>query len=70
MKNRVAVDLIDNISGYDKVSLTIKLLSDSHLPEKVCLFASMKAFKIKMMKNAFYFILKALFVLSIFNFSF
>ena len=44
MKNRVAVDLIDNISGYDKVSLTIKLLSDSHLPEKVCFICFNESF--------------------------
>ena len=36
------------------------LKSDSHFPKKIVLFASMKPFK--MMKNAFYFILKSLFV--------
>ena len=39
----------------------------SDLPKKFGLFASLKAF-VKMMKNAFYFILKALFVLKIFKF--
>ena len=43
------------------------LKSDSHLPKKKFLFASMIALQ-KMMKNAFYFILKALFVLKIFKF--
>ena len=42
------------------------LKSDSHLPKKFALFASMKA--LKMVKNAFYFILKALFVLKVFKF--
>ena len=40
------------------------LKSDSYLPKKIILFALM----IKMMKNAFYFTLKALFVLKIFKF--
>ena len=39
------------------------LKSDSHLPQKFVLFACL----LKMMKNAFYFILKALFVLKIFK---
>ena len=42
------------------------LKSDSHLPKNNCLFTSMIALK-KMMKNAFYFTLKALFVLKIFK---
>ena len=42
------------------------LKSDSHLPKKVVLYGLMKAFK--MMKNAFYSILKALFILKIFKF--
>ena len=42
------------------------LKSDSHLPKKnySCFYDS----PLKMMKNAFYFILKALFVLKIFKF--
>ena len=42
------------------------LKSDSYLPKKIVLFALLKAF-LKMMKNDFYFILKALFVLKIFK---
>ena len=45
----------------------IPLKSCSHLPKKIVLFALMKA-ALKMMKNDFYFILKALFVLKIFKF--
>ena len=42
--------------------------SDSHLPKKfVALFASLKS-PLKKIKNASYFILKALFVLNIFKF--
>ena len=42
------------------------LESDSHLPKKLCCLLYWKSFK--MMKNALYFILKALFVLKIFKF--
>ena len=41
--------------------------SDSHLPKKFALFASLKS-PLKKIKNASYFILKALFVLNIFKF--
>ena len=44
-----------------------KLELKSDLSKKFVLFASLKAF-VKMMKNPFYFILKALFVLKIFKF--
>ena len=40
----------------------------SHLPKKLFLFASMKESPLKVIKNAFYFMLKALFVLEIFPF--
>ena len=43
------------------------LKSDSHLPKK-CLFIFFHESPLKMMKNAFYFILKALFVLKVFEF--
>ena len=43
------------------------LKSDSHLQKKFMLFTSMES-ALKMMKNAFYFILKALFVVKIFKF--
>ena len=45
------------------------LKSESHLPKKIALFATMKALE-KMIKNAYYFILKALFVVKIFKFLF
>ena len=45
------------------------LKSESHLPKKIALFATMKALE-KMMKNAYYFILKALFVVKTFKFLF
>ena len=39
---------------------------DSHLPKKVSVICFIKS-SLKMMKNTFYFILKALFVFKIFN---
>ena len=42
------------------------LKPNSHLPEK--LFICFSESSLKMMKSAFYFILKALFVLKVFNF--
>ena len=50
------------------VGLGIKILkSDSHLPKKF-LFIYFNESPLKLMKNAFYFILKALFVLKKFKF--
>ena len=43
------------------------LKSGSHLPKKIC-FICFNESPLKMMKNAFYFILKAFFVLKIFKF--
>ena len=43
------------------------LKSGSHLPKKIC-FICFNDSPSKVMKNAFYFILKALFVLKIFKF--
>ena len=43
------------------------LKSDSHIPKKNCVIYFIES-PLKMMKNAFYFILKALFVLKIFKF--
>ena len=43
------------------------LKSDSHLPKKICVICLIES-PLKLMKNAFYFILKALFVLKIFKF--
>ena len=54
------------LSAYTS-SLTLQ--SDFNLPKKICYLLHWKPFKIKMMKKAFYFILKALFVLEIFKFS-
>ena len=53
--------------GCSSVKQYIKLKSDSHLPKKIPLFASMKALQ-KWWKMLFNFILKALFVLKIFRF--
>ena len=50
---------------FRKHKLTLK--SDSHLPKKY-IFICFNKSPLKMMKNAFYFILKALFVLKIFKF--
>ena len=49
---------------YAKTFRLIKLKSDSHLPKKT-LFICFNDSPSKMMKNAFYFILKALFILNI-----
>ena len=57
-------DRIELIFRYEKIML---LKSDSHLPKKgffMCIFES----PLKMIKNAFCFILKTLFVLKIFIF--
>ena len=49
-----------------KTSVFLNLKSGSHLPKKfvICLIES----PLKIMKNTFYFLLKALFVLKIFKF--
>ena len=49
--------------------VTITLKSDSHLPKKI-VFICFNDNPPKMMKSAFYFILKALFVFKIFEFLF
>ena len=43
------------------------LKSDCRLPKKICVICFIES-PIKMIKNAFYFVLKALFVLKIFKF--
>ena len=54
-------------TGYENDYVkTIPLKSDSHPPKKVC-FISFNEGPLKMVKNAFYFILKALFILNIFK---
>ena len=45
----------------------LHLKSDSHLSKKICIICLIES-PLKVMKNAFYFILKALFVLKIFKF--
>ena len=45
---------------------TLSSKSDSHLPKKICFMYFIES-PLKMMKNAFYFILKALFFLKIFK---
>ena len=49
--------------------IDLRLMSDSHLPKKKK-FIYFSGSPSKMMKNVFYFILKALFVLKIFEFLF
>ena len=49
------------------VNIADILKSDSHLPNKT-IFVCFNESPLKMMKNAFHFILKALFVLKIFEF--
>ena len=49
------------------ISVFATLESDSHLPKKIC-FICFTESPLKGMKNAFYFILKTVFVLKIFNF--
>ena len=54
-------------SDFTSMRVCSGLKSDSHLPKKflfICIIES----HLKMMKNAFYFILKALFVLKIFKY--
>ena len=46
---------------------SLELKPDSQLPKKFCVICFIES-PLKMMKNAFYFILKALFVLKIFRF--
>ena len=48
-----------------KVLETLKL--DSHHPKKICIICLIES-PLKMMKNGFYFILKALFLFKIFKF--
>ena len=56
--------------SFQNVMLLVKhkktLKSDSHIPKKNCVIYFIES-PLKMMKNAFYFILKALFVLKIFE---
>ena len=60
---------IDNCNITDKHlgRRGLHLNSDSHLPKKI-IFICFNESPLEMMKNAFYFILKALFDLDIFNF--
>ena len=54
-------------SVFIDVAARHRLNSDSHIPKSLFLFSLMKG-PIKMTKNAFHFMLKALFVLEIFRF--
>ena len=56
-----------NQIGKEVMTFHFCLKSDSHLPKKF-LFIYFNESPLKMMKNAFYFILRALFVLKIFKF--
>ena len=62
---RMKNNLHSNYKPYTCVVYSIK--SDSHLPKKH-LFILFDENPLKMMKKSLYFILKALFVLKIFNF--
>ena len=53
--------------GLIEYAFDVTLKSDSHLP-KQCVICFIES-PLKMMKNGFYFILKALFVLKVFKFS-
>ena len=55
----------ENFQILSELSFTLKL--DSHLPKKI-IFICYNESPLKIMKNAFYFTLKALFVLKIFKF--
>ena len=60
-------DISSGVVGVMNSSAFGFLKSDSHLPKKF-LFICLNESPLKLMKNAFYFILKALFVLKIFKF--
>ena len=69
IKSQTGKQILLNISrskGNQAKKFT-QLKSDSHLPNKI-LFVCFNESPLKMMKNAFYFILKALFVLETFKF--
>ena len=66
-----SVSLYDNkgeLSSFivKKMFVELDLKSDSHLPKKFCIICFIES-PLKRMKEAFYFILKALFVLKIFK---
>ena len=69
MKQQKKSKFIDNCNITDKHlgRRGLHLNSDSHLPKKI-IFICFNESPLEMMKNAFYFILKALFDLDIFNF--
>ena len=69
-KNRLFMSNTPQYSSWAYLFLQTNLVflkSGSHLPRKIILITSLES-SLKMMKNSFYFILKALFVLKIFNF--
>ena len=61
----VNFDIISKLS-YSTHHIS-NLKSDSHLPKKICVICFIES-PLKMIKNTFYFMLKALFVLEIFKF--
>ena len=67
----LGLQIAKQLSGLNPLSLSnikkFRLKPDSHLPKKI-IFICFNESPSKMMKNAFYFILKALFVLKIFKF--
>ena len=54
-----------NLKDKNQIWKTLK--SDSHLPKKICVICLIES-PLKKTKNAFYFILKALFVLKVCKF--
>ena len=67
MFNEDLSGLRKTFSGATTMRENKNLKSGSHLPKKIC-FICFNDSPSKVMKNAFYFILKALFVLKIFKF--
>ena len=63
-----SINWLNSISGEAKLPKKLYLKSDSHLPKKIRSICFIES-PLKLMKNTFYFILKALFVLKIFKFS-
>ena len=55
------------IYGQNPWKIFMNVKSDSHIPKNFC-FICFNESPLKLMKDAFYFILKALFVLKIFRF--
>ena len=66
-KNRWKVHRFEKKKNLYQFWFYVVLKLGSHLPKKI-FFASLVESPLKMMENAFYFILKALFILNVFQF--